>query len=187
MTIRVGALPWVPQFAQGNVRDLRVRWALEEAGISYVERLVSAEDQKSTDYRELQPFGQVPTYEDGDIRLFESGAIVLHIAEQSDALLPADEYGKARAKTWMFAALSSIEPHLMHLAQIDVFCAGEEWAKLRRPGAIADIQKRFSELAKWLDGREYLEDQFTDNTRCEARPAFKRALDAELATFAAHA
>lgn len=213
MTVRVGALPWVPPFAQGNVRDLRVRWALEEAGISYVERLVSADDQNSAGYRELQPFGQVPTYEQGEIRLFESGAIVLHIAEKSDALLPSDEFGRARAKTWMFAALSSIEPYLMHLAQIDVFSAGEEWAKLRRPGAIADIQRRFGELAKWLDGREYLEGTFTAGdllmaavlriprhttlvedepvlaaykSRCEARPAFRRALDAQLATFAAH-
>ncbi|MDO9381576.1 MAG: glutathione S-transferase family protein [Hyphomicrobiaceae bacterium] len=213
MAVHVGALPWVPPFAQGNVRDLRVRWALEEAGIAYVERLVSVDDQKSAAYRALQPFGQVPTFEQGDMRLFESGAIVLHIAEQSEMLLPADAVARERAKTWMFAALSSIEPYLMHLAQIDLFSAGEEWAKLRRPGAIADIQKRFGELAKWLDGRNYLEDEFTAGDllmatvlriprhttlvedepvlaqykkRCEARPAFKRALDAQLATFAKH-
>jgi len=213
MTIYVGALPWVPDFARGNVRDLRVRWALEEAGENYDERLVSPDDQSSAAYRKLQPFGQVPTYERGSLQLFESGAIVLHIAERSEALLPRDADARARAKSWMFAALNSVEPHLMHLAQIDIFSAGEEWAKLRRPGAIADIQKRFAELAKWLEGREYLEDTFTagdllmttvlriarDTTlvqdepvlaaykyRCEARPAFARALAAQLATFAAH-
>src|SRR6185312_11242884 len=110
--IRVTAFRWVPPFAQGLVRDLRVRWALEEAGLPYEERLIGFEDQAAKSYRAQQPFGQVPVYEEDGLVLFESGAIVLHIAEKSGVLLPSDPNGQARAKTWMFAALNSIEPRL---------------------------------------------------------------------------
>jgi glutathione S-transferase len=113
--IRVSAFRWVPPFAQGLVRDLRVRWALEEAGRPYEERLIGREDQGTESYRRLQPFGQVPAYEEDGVELFESGAIVLHIAERSEALLPADPAARARAKTWMFAALNSVEPQIQHL------------------------------------------------------------------------
>ena len=216
-TIRVSAFRWVPPFAQGLVRDLRVRWALEEAGLSYEERLIGAEDQASASYRSLQPFGQVPTYEesDGDARLelFESGAIVMHIAERSGALMPADPGARARARMWMFAALNSIEPHIQNLAAIDLFYAEEDWAKERRPGAVEMVEKRLDELTSWLDGRDHLEDGFTAGDlmmtsvlrilrhtdlvarrpaldayrlRCEARPAFQKALADQLAVFAAN-
>src|SRR5271154_1537922 len=104
------ALRRAPPFAQGLVRDLRVRWALEEAGIPYEERLIGPEDQASAAYRALQPFGQVPAIETGDLKLFEPGAILLHIAEQSEALMPAEANSRARTAAWVFAALNSIEP-----------------------------------------------------------------------------
>ncbi len=212
--IRVTAYPWVPPFAQGIVRDLRVRWALEEAGLDYEEKLLGRDEQMSDDYRRLQPFGQVPVYEEDDLILFESGAIVLHIAERSEALLPSDYAGRARAKAWVFAALNSIEPHLLNLAQIDLFCPHEEWAKLRRPGALATVEKRLDDLAAWLGRKEYLEGRFTAGDlmmttvlrilrhtdlverrpalrdfqmRCEARPAFEKALADQMAPFAEHA
>ena len=136
MTIEVSAFRWVPPFARGLVRDLRVRWALEEAGLAYDTRLIGREDQSSASYRVLQPFGQVPAYRENGLELFESGAIVLHVAERSEVLLPRDPAGRARAIVWMFAALSSVEPHVQHLASIDLFHADARWAKERRPGAV---------------------------------------------------
>jgi glutathione S-transferase len=212
--IRVTAFRWVPPFAQGLVRDLRVRWALEEAGLAHEERLIGPEDQASREYRKLQPFGQVPVYEEDDLVLFESGAIVLHIAERSAALMPPDPAGRARARTWVFAALNSIEPSVRALTEIDLFHEGQEWARLRRPAVLEALRTRLSLLSDWLDGREYLEDRFTAGDlmmttvlriprhtdvlhefpvldayrrRCEARPAFARALAAQLAPFAANA
>jgi glutathione S-transferase len=108
--IKLSAFRWVPPFAQGQVRDLRVRWALEEAGIPYQERLVGPEDLATAAYRALQPFGQVPAIETDELNLFESGAIVLQIAERSEALMPCDANGRARTIAWMFAALNSVEP-----------------------------------------------------------------------------
>jgi glutathione S-transferase len=214
--ITVTAFRWAPPFAQGLVRDLRVRWALEEAGLAYEERLIGPEDQASGDYRCLQPFGQVPAYVEGDngngtLELFESGAIVLHIAEASEALMPRDPAGRARAVTWLFAALNSIEPSIQNLAAIDLFYADQEWAKERRPGAVQMVEKRLDELAAALDGRDWLEDRFTAGDlmmtsvlrilrhtdivaqrpaleayrlRCEARPAFRKALADQLRPFA---
>jgi len=210
--ITVSALRWVPPFARGLVRDLRVRWALEEAGLAYQARLIGPEDQKSKEYRALQPFGQVPVYQEDGLTLFESGAILLHIADRSDALMPAEVKARARATAWMFAALNSIEPHIQNLTVIDLFFADEEWAKLRRPGALQMAQTRLQSLSYWLEARDYLEDErFTVadllmttvlriprhcdllaqyraldayRLRCEARPAFKRALDAQMADFA---
>src|ERR1700687_1563359 len=106
--ITLSACRWVPPFAQGLVRDVRVRWALEEAGIPYLERLIGPEDQATTAYRALQPFGQVPAIETDELKLFESGAIVLHIAERSEALMPSDANGRARTSAWMVAALNSV-------------------------------------------------------------------------------
>jgi glutathione S-transferase len=204
----------VPPFAQVQVRDLRVRWALEEAGIAYEERLIRPGDQKSEGYRSLQPFGQVPTYEEDGLVLFESGAIVLHIAERSDALMPSDPSSRARSKTWMFAALNTMEPRIQNLAEIDLFHANEEWAKLRRPVAVEAVKARLANLSDWLNGRDYLEDRFTGadllmtsvlrllrttnlvaeipvleayRLRCEARPAFQKALADQMATFAENA
>src|SRR5205807_7880100 len=106
--ITVTAFRWVPDFARGLVRDLRVRWALEEAGLPYREKLIGPEDQASADYRARQPFGQVPAFEEDGLSLFESGAIVLHIGARSPALMPSDDAGRARATTWVFAAVNSI-------------------------------------------------------------------------------
>lgn len=210
MSIHVSAFRWVPPFAQGYVRDLRVRWALEEAGIPYEATLIDPRIQKSDDYRNWQPFGQVPAYRDGDVEIFESGAIVLHIAWKSEALAPRDEAGRARVTTWVIAALNSIEPQVQNLVQLDVFHAGEAWTVERRPQAEAALNNRLSALSTWLQGRDYLEGRFTAGDlmmttvlrelvdsgmlerfpildayrrRCEARPAFSRALEAQLRPF----
>ncbi|HYO73175.1 MAG TPA: glutathione S-transferase family protein, partial [Archangium sp.] len=159
--IRVSAFRWVPPFAQGVVREFRVRWALEEAGLPYEEWLIGPEDQKTGHYRGFQPFGQVPAYEEDGLVLFESGAIVLHIAERSDVLLPSEPKARARAKTWMFAALNTMEPPIQNLAEVDLFHAGEEWVEQRRPQVVEAVRTRLAELGRWMEGREYLEERFT--------------------------
>ena len=206
--ITISAFKWVPPFAQGQVRDLRVRWALEEVGLPYRTRLLTQGDQNKPEYRALQPFGQVPIYEENGEVLFESGAIVLHIGTRSDALLPSDSDARARATQWLIAALNSVEPHLMNVAVLDLFYAGEQWASLRRPSAVEFAQHRLRCLANSLGDKPYLDgerftagdlmmttvlrilpDQIADQrlteymTRCTARPAFKRALDAQMADF----
>ena len=209
--ITISAFKWVPDFARGQVRDLRVRWALEEAGQPYQTRLLEQGDQDKADYRAMQPFGQVPIFEEDGLVLFESGAIVLHIGERSETLLPKAAGGRARATQWLFAALNSIEPFVMNVAMIDLFYAKEEWAKLRRPGAVEFVQKRLSALSKSLSDKPFLDgERFTagdlmmttvlrilENTdivasdkrlaayleRCTARPAFKRALEAQMGDF----
>jgi glutathione S-transferase len=208
--ITVSAFRWVPDFARGLVRDLRVRWALEEAGLPYEAWLLGPADKESDSYRAMQPFGQVPAYEEDGFVLFESGAIVHHIAAKSEALMPKDEKARARTITWMFAALNTIEPHIANLTAIDLFHADKAWAKERRPAALELAQTRLTALSKWLEGREYLEDRFTAadllmttvlriprqcdvvtsmpvlesyRLRCEARPAFQRALAAQMADF----
>jgi glutathione S-transferase len=209
--VRISAFNWVPPFAQGQVRDLRPRWALEEAGLAYAVRKLDAMAERPADYFEEQPFGQVPSYRDGSVSLFESGAIVLHIGRDCETLLPADPAARARATAWLIAALNSVEPYLMQLATIDVFAAGEEWAKLRRPGVIEMIHKRLSRLSDALGDKAYLDgDRFTAGdlmmttvlritdgkglldrysnlaaykARCQARPAFQAALAAQIADF----
>jgi glutathione S-transferase len=209
--IKVSAFRWVPPFARGLVRDLRVRWALEEVGLPYEARLIGPEDQKSAGYRAMQPFGQVPAYEEAGMTLFESGAILLHIADKSEVLMPSDAKARARMTVWMFAALNTVEPHIQNLTAIDLFHADQDWAKARRPGALQLAESRLKSLSDWLDGRSYLEgNRFTAadllmttvlriprhcdllaqyptldayRLRCEARPAFKRALDAQMADF----
>lgn len=208
--ITVSAFKWVPPFARGQVRDLRVRWALEEAGLPYHARLIDQDVQASSAYRRQQPFGQVPVYTEDGLEMFETGAIVLHIAQKSPALFPRDEKGRARAMVWVFAALNSMETFIQQYAGLQVFYANEEWAKLRRPSLEETVKRRLSELAAWLGDREYLEDRFTVGDlmmstvlrilqgsdlldtqpklkayreRCEARPAFQRALNAQLADF----
>jgi glutathione S-transferase len=212
--ITLSAFRWVPPFAQGLVRDLRVRWALEEAGIPYQENLIGPEDQASLAYRALQPFGQVPAIESDDVRLFESGAIVLHIAEKSDALSPSDANGRARTTAWVFAAVNSVEPAIQNITELDFFHADKPWAAERRPAVLATVQKRLSALEVWLGGRDYLEGRFTAGDlmmttvlrilgrseilsdwpvlqayqqRCEARPAFRKALADHLRPFQASA
>lgn len=207
--ITISAFEWVPDFARGQVRDLRPRWALEEAGIPYQTRLLAMGEQDKPEYRALQPFGQVPIFEEDGFVLFETGAIVLHIAERSEALLPKDPQARARATQWVIAALNSIEPFVLQVALIDLFYKDEEWAKLRRPSATEFAQKRLKGLANALGDKAYLDgDSFTagdlmmttvlrilpDETakhanlkayveRCTARPAFQRALAAQLGDF----
>ena len=143
-SITVSAFRWVPPFAQGLARDFRVRWALEEAGLPYEERLIGPEDQSTESYRALQPFGQIPAIEHDGLPLFESGAIVLHIAERSEALMPSDPAGRARVTCWAFAALNSIEPRVQALGEIDLFHADAEWAKLRRPAVEQAVKTRLA-------------------------------------------
>ena len=208
--IEISAFNWVPDFAKGLVRDMRLRWALEEAGIPYRVRRLDAMAERPQDYFQEQPFGQVPIFVEGDLHLFESGAILLHIGEKSGTLLPKDEIGRARATCWLIAALNSIEPMIFELINIDIFNAGEEWARLRRPEAERKVRDRLQRLADWLGDQDYLEGRFTVAdllmttvlrslrhtqlvgeqprlaayvARCEARPAFQRALAAQLADF----
>lgn len=210
--INVYAFASVPPFAQGIVRDLRVRWALEEAGIPYSVKLVGSGPGllAPEDYRRIQPWAQVPTIEDGDLTLFESGAIVHYIAERSEKLLPKDAAGRALVMQYMFTAMNTVEPHVQNLASIDLFYANEGWAKERRPGALDMVRTRFTGLARCLDGKDYLAGSFSAadvlmttvlqilrhtkvveefpvidayKKRCEARPAFRKALDAQMADF----
>jgi len=206
--ITISAFRWVPPFARGQVRDLRVRWALEEAGLAYRARLLSQGDQDKPEYRALQPFGQVPIYQEDGFVLFETGAIVLHIGERTETLLPREPAARARAVQWLIAALNSIEPHVMNAAVLDLIYADQEWAKLRREGARAFALHRLSSLAKALGDKPYLDGEaFTAGDlmmstvlrilpeltgeaglapyvgRCTARPAFGRALDAQLGDF----
>jgi glutathione S-transferase len=145
--ITISAFEWVPDFARGQVRDLRVRWALEESGLPYRTRLLPQGDQDKPDYRVLHPFGQVPIFEEDGFVLFESGAIVLYIGGRRETLLPKDAGARAHATQWLIAALNSIEPFVMQVAMIDLFYANEEWAKLRRPGAVEFTQNRLSALS----------------------------------------
>jgi len=209
--ITISAFKWVPDFARGQVRDLRVRWALEEAGLPYTTRLLEQGDQDQPQYRALQPFGQVPIFEEDGLVLFESGAIVLHIGERSEALLPRDSGARARATQWLIAALNSIEPCIMNVTAIDLFHADQEWAKLRRPGAVAFVERRLAALTRSLGDKPFLDgERFTAGDlmmatvlrilshtdlvvrerrlaaylgRCTARAAFTRALEAQLQDF----
>ncbi|MFC5740537.1 glutathione S-transferase family protein [Dyella tabacisoli] len=207
--ITVWGVDWAPPFAQGLVRDLRVRWALEEAGLAYESRWVGVEERHSDTYRRKHPFGLVPVLESDEGTMIESGAIVYAIAEHSEALMPADQ----RAKTlgWMFAALNTVEPPVWNLFVIDLLHPDEAWAKLRRPGAVDEVKARLAALSAWLDGRDYLQDCFTAADilmttalrfirhtdlvaefpridayvkRCEARPAFQTALRNQMADYA---
>lgn len=208
--ITISAFKWVPPFAQGQVRDLRARWACEEAGIAYKTRLIGFEDTAKPDYRAWQPFGQVPAMEEDGLMLFESGAMVLHIGEKSAVLLPRDAHGRARAIAWLFCALNTIEVVVQGYGEL-FFHEKEAWVKERKPQLVQAVQKRLKELAAALGDKEYLEGRFTVGDlmmstvfriiddhpeflnaepnlaaykkRCEARPAFQRALAAQLNDF----
>ncbi|RJF91324.1 glutathione S-transferase family protein [Sphingomonas cavernae] len=201
---------WVPPFAKGLVRDLRVRWALEESGIPYRVRTIGegADEVAPADYRALQPFGQVPAIEDDGATLFESAAIVQHIADKGGVLDVAD---RIMVNQWSFAAMNTVEPHVANLVVLDLFYVDEEWAKARRPGAVELAQSRLHDLEAALGDREWLADAFsvadilmvtvlrllrhTDmlagypglvayKERAEARPAFQRALADQMALHA---
>ncbi len=213
--LTISAFKSVPDFAKGQVRDLRARWALEEAGLRYETRLLEQGDQDKPESRALQPFGQVPILIDDDMVLFESGAILLHIGSKSEALLPKDPAARARATQWLIAALNSVEPSLVNLMLIDKIFTSEEWAKLRRPAALEFARRRLAGLSNSLGDKPYLDgDRFTVGdlmmatvlripaysdivtsdarlgpylARCVSRTAFKRALDAQMGDFRAAA
>ena len=199
-----------PDCGQGLARDMPVRWALEEAGQPYDVRLVSFSAMKEGAHRALQPFGQIPTYEEGDLVLFESGAIVFHIAERHAGLLPSDAASRARAITWMFAALTTMEPVIVQ-REVSLYLESDRAWHGERMLIVEDcIRSRLSELGARLGDREWLDDTFTAGDllmvqvlrrlggsnilddyanleayvgRGEARPAFKRAFEAQLAVF----
>lgn len=205
--IEVTAFGWVPDSARGQVRDLRVRWALEELGLRYRTRLLMG-DRPAAYYRE-QPWGQVPVYKEGPLQLFECGAIALHIAEKDHTLLPADEVARKRAITWLFAALNSIDGPVMAYVSAAFFHADQAWSAGASTAFGEHLAQRLARLGDWLGDKEWLEGQFTVGDlmmvatirgpaivdrapaniqayvrRGEARPAFQRALAAQLADFA---
>lgn len=206
----ITAYDWVPDFAKGQVRDLRVRWALEEVGQAYDVRYLPQGSQKAPPHRAIQPFGQVPTYEQDGLTLFESGAIVLHIAERHGGLLPGDPADRARAIEWMFAALNTVEPPITDHAIATLFEADKPWSKPRLPAVRARIDERLGELSDRLGDRDWLDGDFTAGdllmvavlrilggtdmlesypnlaayvARGTARPAFKKALADQMAGF----
>jgi len=199
--IAVWGFAWVPPFAQGLVRDLRVRWALEEAGLHYESKWIGADERTSESYRRKHPFGVVPVIESNGETLIESGAIIYAIAEQHEVLMPRDL--RTETLAWMFAALNTVEPPIWNLFVIDQLQSDQAWTKLRRPGAVDEVNARLAALSAWLEGREYLLGRFTaadimmatvlrflrhtnlvtaflplDNylKRCEARPGFQAAV-----------
>jgi len=208
MTITITAFERSPDGGKGLARDTRVRWALEEAGLPYDVRFVSFAEMKEPAHLAVHPFGQIPTFEEGDLALFETGAIVFHIAERHTALLPEDPDARARAITWMFAALSSVEPPILDL-QTAKFAEGDKpWAQERMQLVFDRIRARLRQLAdrlgdaEWLDGRfsagdllmvsvllrlrmSGILDEFPTLAayvaRGEARPAYQRAFAAQLA------
>lgn len=212
MTITITAFERSPDRGRGMARDMRVRWALEETGQSYDVRLVSFDALKEPAHTVLQPFGQIPTYEEGDLALFESGAIVFHIAERHPGLLPDDANARSRAIAWMFAALSTMEPPIVEREVARYLERDKTWYEERLPAVEERIRKRLGELsfrlgdADWLDGAfsagdllmvtvlRRLEGSGLLNdypnlsayiARGQARPAYRRAFDAQLAVFSA--
>jgi glutathione S-transferase len=208
MTIIITAFEKSPDGGKGLARDTRVRWALEEAGRPYAVRLVSFRAMKEPAHLALHPFGQIPTYEDGDLALFETGAIVLHIAERHAGLLPEDARARARAITWMFAALNTVEPPILELANARLLESDRPWSKARLPLVADRVRNRVHQLsarlgdADWLDGAfsagdlmmvsvllrlrsSGILDEFPSLAayvaRGEARPAYRRAFDAQAA------
>jgi glutathione S-transferase len=209
-TIEITAYSWIPPFARGLVRDLRVRWTLEEIGLPYRTQLFDRRTEQGNSRIPEQPFGQVPAFRQGDVRMFETGAICLYLAERSDTLLPSDEVGRTRAMCWAFAALNSVEPAVMQLSVLNLFEADKPWAGERRPMVEGMVHDRLQHLSDALGERDWLEDRFTVGdllmttvlrnlkrtkllddypnlaayrARAEARPAFQRALEAQFADF----
>jgi len=207
-TTVISALKNTPGFTHGLVRDLRVRWAIEEVGRPYRVELFEGMVPRPDGYRQWQPFGQVPAFDDGKVRLFETGAILLYLGEQDERLMPRDAQGKADATAWVIAALNSVEPMIMQLARLDIFQAGEAWTKEARPSTVEFVKGRLARVEEalgdddWLTGRFSVADimmvtvlrnlRHTDvvggfpklaayQARGEARPAFRQALTDQLA------
>jgi len=199
-----------PDRGKGLARDTRVRWALEEVGQPYDVRLVSFKALKEPAHLALQPFGQIPTYEDGDLALFETGSIVFHLAQHHKGLLPDDANGRARALTWMFAAVSTVEPPILELTNARLLESDEEWAEERMPIVKDRVRDRLDQLSAYLGDAEWLDGAFSAGdlmmvhvlqrlkasglldeypnlaayvARAEARPAYKRAFEAQFAVY----
>jgi glutathione S-transferase len=216
MTMFLPAIPTITAFksspdrGQGLARDMRVRWALEEVGRPYAVRLVSFSDMKAPAHLALHPFGQIPTYEEGGLVLFESGAIVFHIAERNPGLFPEDADARARAIAWMFAAVNTVEVPIIELQNTQLLERGQPWYAQRLPAVEERVRARLGELsarlgtADWLDGAFSAGDLMMVNVllrlktsgllqaypnllaylaRGEARPAYQRAFAAQLAVF----
>jgi len=210
MTITITAFASSPDRGRGLARDMPVRWALEEVGQPYDVRLVSFGEMKEPEHMALQPFGQIPTYQDGDLGLFESGAIVLHIAERHAGLLPDDASAKARAIAWMFAAKSTVEPPIVDIGAAAREEGDKPWHEARRPILEDRVRERLAQLSRRLGDADWLDDGFTAGdlmmvtvlrrlgssgllqehpnlaayvARGEARPAHQRAFAAQLAVF----
>jgi glutathione S-transferase len=210
MSPTITAFKTSPDRGRGLARDMSVRWALEEVGQPYDVRLVTFTEMKEPAHRAIQPFGQIPTYEDGGLALFESGAIVLHIAEGRPGLLPDDANARARVITWMFAALVTMQPPIVEHGMASLFDRDKTWFEDRLPGLEQQVRVRLGELSSRLGEAEWLEGAFSAAdivmvtvlrrlgssglvqaypnlaayvARAEARPAFKRAFDAQLAVF----
>jgi len=212
MTPTITAFESSPDRGRGLARDTRVRWALEEVGQPYEVRLLSFAEMKEPAHLSLHPFGQIPTYEDGELALFESGAIIFHIAQRHAGLLPDDAEARARAVTWMFAALSTVEPPIVD-RMIAILVEGDRpWSEQRLPLVENRIRVRLGQLSARLGGADWLDGGFSAGDllmvsvlqrlkgsgildeypnlsayigRGEARSAFKRAFDAQLAVFTA--
>jgi glutathione S-transferase len=208
MTVVITAFERSPDGGKGLARDTRARWALEEAGQPYEVRLVSFRAMKESAHRALHPFGQIPTYEEGDLVLFETGAIVFHIAERHAGLLPGDANARARAITWLFAALNTVEPPILELANARILEGDKPWTRERLPVVEDRVRNRLDQLsarlgdADWLDGAFSAGDLMMVSVllrlkpsgflagfpslaayvaRGEARPAYQRAFAAQLA------
>lgn len=212
MTITITAFERSPDGGKGLARDTRVRWALEEAGLPYEVRLVPFHAMKEAAHLALHPFGQIPTYEEGELALFETGAIVLHIAERRTGLFPADANARARAITWMFAALNTVEPPILELVTVKFVEGDKPWKDERMPLVNERVRARLTQLAARLGDTDWLDGDFSAGdllmvsvllrarpsgllnefpslaayvARGEARPAYQRAFAAQLAINAA--
>ena len=210
MTPTITAFERSPDRGKGLARDMPVRWALEEVGQPYDVRLLSFSEMKESAHLKLHPFGQIPTYEKGDLALFESGAIVFHIAERYAGLLPDDANARARAIAWMFAALNTVEPPIVERGMATLFERDKTWYQERQPMLEDRVRVRLDELSSRLGDANWLDDAFSAGdllmvtvlrrlngsgllekypnlfayvTRGESRPAYKRAFDAQLAVF----
>ena len=212
MTPTITAFERSPDRGRGLARDMRVRWALEEVNQTYDVRLVSFSEMKEPAHRALHPFGQIPTYEEGDLALFESGAILLHIAERHAGLLPDDANARARAIAWMFASLNTVEPPIFDRSLVMILERDQPWYEQRLHVLEDSIRKRLGDLSRRLGDADWLDGAFSAGdllmvtvlrrlngsgileeypnlsayvARGEARPAYKRAFDAQLAVFTA--
>jgi glutathione S-transferase len=210
MTITITAFASSPDRGRGLARDMPVRWALEEVGQAYDVRLVSFAAMKEPAHLARHPFGQIPTYEEGDLVLFESGAIVFHIAQRHAGLLPDDADARARAVAWMFAALNTVEPPIVERAMVDLLEREKPWYAERLPGVEERVRVRLGELSRRLGDAEWLDGDFSAGdlltvavlrrseamglleehpnlsayvARGTARPAYQRAFAAQLAVF----